>query len=62
MWHQFEHHMKRGTAVVRLEEETKFGQFKGNLHINILLTLNKESLFKFIQEKINAFRQSLENV
>lgn len=60
-WHQFEHRMKRGTAVVHLEEETKFGKFKGNLHINIPLTLNKESLFKFIQEKINIFRQSLEN-
>ena len=61
-WHQFEHHMKRGTAVVHIEEETKFGKFKGSLHVNIPLTLNKESLFKFIQEKINVFRQSLENV
>ena len=62
MWHQFDHRMKRGTALVYLEEETKFGFFKGNLHINIPITLDKESLFKFIQEKINIFRQSLENV
>ena len=61
-WHQFDHCMKRGTALVHLEEETKFGKFKGNLHINIPLTLDKESLFKFIQEKINVFRQSLENM